>query len=96
MLIDAAIWKGVESLKRSYTFFVTSFPYTDPNEEITFSSGSFRNGSSNNERSDMSASMGGGDADFSTDGGGLKRLLPSLSPMRKLGVCVCGGGGGGV
>ena len=66
MLTDVAIWKGVESLKRSCTFFVTSFPYIKLSKEMTSSSGSFNSGSSNNDGSVMSAYREGRDADFST------------------------------
>ena len=80
MLTEVTIWKGAESLKRFYTFFMTSFPYTDPNKEITSSSGSFKSHSSNNVEFDMSASREEGDANFSMDGGGFEEAtcLPFL------------------
>ena len=86
MLTAVAIWKGVESLRRPYNFFVTSFPYIDPDEEITSSSGSFRSCSSNNNMSNMSASREGRDAGLSTDGGGYDKATPFPFPFAPVGT----------
>ena len=87
LLTKAAIWKGIESFKRSYTLMVTSFPYTAPNKEITSLSRSFKSGSLNNDESNMSASREGGDDGFSNGGGGLELattfpfpLVPEATP----------------
>ena len=94
MLTEAAIWKGVESLKRSFTFFMTSFLYTDSNEEITSSSRSFKSHSLNNEESNMSASKEVGDADFFTDRGGSGEATAFPFPFVPVGTPLRGGGGG--
>ena len=95
MLTEAAIWKGVESLKRYFTFFMTSFLYTDPNEEITSSSRSLKSDSLNNEESNMSASKEVGDADFFTDIGGSGEATAFTFPFVLVGTPLGGGGGGG-
>ena len=84
----AAIWKGVESLKRSWTFFVTTFPYTETSPEMTSSSRSFKSGSSNIVKSAMRASKEGGYAASSTGGGSSGDVvafpfpLPTMSTNR--------------
>ena len=83
LLIEAAIWQGIESFKSSCTLFVTSFPYTAPNEAITSSFGSFKSGSSNSDVSDMSTFREEGDDGFSVGEGGPEYAIvgpfPSLS-----------------
>ena len=75
---------GLSPRKRSSTFFVTSFPYIDPNEEITSSSGSFRRGSSDSGRSDKSASRDGGDVDFSMSDWGSEEATAFPFPFSSL------------
>ena len=65
--MEAVILKGVASFKSSY--FIASPPYTAPNKESTSLFESFRSGSLNNERLDISASREGGDVSLSPNEG---------------------------
>ena len=73
-ITKVAIWKGVESLKRSWTFLVTACPYTEASSTITSSSGSFSSGSSNTVALSMRASKEGGDDRY-----GVAHLSPLAS-----------------
>ena len=84
----AAIWKGVESLKRSWTFFAKTFPYTETSPEMTSYSGSFKSNSSNIVKSAMRTSKKRGYPPSSTGGGSsgdvvaFPFLLPTMGTNR--------------
>ena len=78
-IIEAAILNGVESLKRSWTFFITAYPYTEASPTITSFSRSFSSGSSKKVNSFIRASREGGDTTSSVDMKGLGTTSSSRS-----------------
>ena len=67
-----------------------SFPYTEPNKEITSSFGSFKGGSSNSDESVMRAFREGGDTAFSTGGGSSGEAISFPFPLEVVGTTQWG------
>ena len=91
LIIEAAIWKGVEPRSRSRTFFTTTSQYTETSAETTSSSGSFRSGSSNMLKSAMRASREGGDGVFTEGGVGVDKVEALPLPLFVVGRLTVGG-----
>ena len=70
-ITKVAIWKGVKSLKRLWTFFFTAYSYMEANSEITSYSRSFNSDSSKNVKYTIRASKEGEDIASSADMEGL-------------------------
>ena len=85
-IIETAIWNVVESLKRSWTFFVTACQYMKASLTITSFFGSFSIDSSNRVKSAIRASKKGGDVASFVEGKGSRTLAAFPFPLTVVGT----------